>query len=246
MNYPMIMVCGASGSGKSYSIRNLNKERTKILNIEQKILPFKEALKFTNQYETNKIIDFENELNKSLDSDNFDVIVIESFTKYVELLLTQSKEINKGYEIYNYYNDKISKTLERIKRNKNKFVILLAIDERVEFINPSGAITTSRRVKVAGKQHEGQIEKEFTVVLFTDVKQEKGKETEYRFIVNNDGTSSAKSPPWLFPTAVNYAIPNDLNMVINNMKEYYELTPSVSELPTVATTLPPMNTYANK
>lgn len=221
MDYPLIMICGDSGSGKSYSFRNLDKERTKIINLENKILPFKSALEFKHQSFPEGIEQFNREIENVLKVENmYDIIVIDSFAKFVELLLEKARFEQKGYEIYNYYNAMIRSFLNKIKRNKGKFVVLTSIPERVEFIQPSGAITTSRRVKVSGKEHEGLIEKEFTIVLFTDVRQEKdkGKAPEYRFITNNDGTHSAKSPPDLF--GVQY-IENDLNMVINKIKGYY-------------------------
>lgn len=244
MNYPMILVCGQSGSGKSYSLRNLDKERTKIINIERKILPFKEALKFKHYVEVDNSIKASEEIKRSLSSDEYDIIVIESFTKYVELLLAYSKNINKGYDIYNYYNSTISSFLEAIKGNQNKFIIITAIDERVEFIQPTGAITTSRRCAVSGKEWEGKIEKEFTVVLFTDVKQEKGKNPEYRFITNNDGTNSSKSPPDLFGKQY---IENDINFIINKMIEYYELKqPTDFGDKDNKIKLPILSTYGNK
>lgn len=249
MNYPLVLVCGQSGTGKSYSLRNLDKKRTCILNIERKVLPFKEALKFENNIEIEKVggltvsDSFESQLDKALASPNYDIVVIESFTKYVEMLLSHSKKIMKGYEIYNYYNDCITATLDRIKKNLNKFVIVLAIDERVESISNSGAITTSRRCKVAGKQWEGTIEKEFAIVLFTDVKQEKGKQSEYRLLVNNDGTCSAKSPPKMFERELNGYIDNDLNSVVEDMKKYYEIVPTENK-PAGLPALPPMQTYA--
>jgi len=241
MNFPMILICGQSGSGKSYSLRNLDKEKTKIINIERKILPFKEALKFKHLVDIETAEKAAKEVSdsiKSTDNNNYDVIVIESFTKYVELLLSFSKKINKGYDIYNYYNATIGSFLETIKGNNNKFVVITAIDERVEFIQPTGAITTSRRCAVSGKEWEGKIEKEFTVVLFTDVKQEKGKNPEYRFITNNDGTNSSKSPPDLFGKQY---IENDINMVISKMKEYYELD-KISEI-SDKQKLPVLSTY---
>lgn len=245
MNYPMILICGQSGSGKSYSLRNLDKERTKIINIERKILPFKEALKFKHLVDIETSLIAAEEVRKSVKSSEYDIIVIESFTKYVELLLSYSKQINKGYDIYNYYNATIGSFLETIKGNQNKFIVITAIDERVEFIQPTGAITTSRRCAVSGKEWEAKIEKEFTVVLFTDVKQEKGKNPEYRFITNNDGTNSSKSPPDLFGKQY---IDNDINMVINRMKEYYELgleenKENISE--STKTKLPLLSTYGN-
>lgn len=223
LDYPLIMICGDSGSGKSYSIRNLDKERTKIINLENKILPFKAALEFKHQTYPESIEQFNREIENVLKVEAmYDVVIIDSFIKFVEMLLEKAKIEQKGYEIYNYYNVMVRSFLNKIKRNKGRFVVLTAIPERVEFIQPSGAITTSRRVKVSGKEHEGLIEKEFTIVLFTDVRQEKdkGKPPEYRFITNNDGTHSAKSPPDLFGSQY---IENDLDKVIKKIKEYYGL-----------------------
>ena len=45
---PNVIVVGKSGSGKSTSLRNLNPEKTAVLNTERKQLPFKGANKFKN------------------------------------------------------------------------------------------------------------------------------------------------------------------------------------------------------
>ena len=45
---PNIIVVGKSGSGKSSSLRNLNAERTAVLNTERKQLPFRGAKNFKN------------------------------------------------------------------------------------------------------------------------------------------------------------------------------------------------------
>ena len=251
MDYPLIMICGESGTGKSYSFRNLNKEKTKIINIENKILPFKDALNFKHQSFPESIEQFNREIENVLKVDQmYDVVVVDSFAKFVEMLLEKARLEQKGYEIYNYYNAMIRSFLNKIKRNKRKFIVLTSLPERVEFIQPSGAMTTSRRVKVSGKEHEGSIEKEFTIVLFTDVRQEKdkGKNPEYRFITNNDGTHSAKSPPNMFGENKQY-IDNDLNMVINKVKEYYGINneddnrAGIIEIEDKPTTIPVLTTY---
>ena len=50
---PNVIVVGKSGSGKSTSLRNLNPERTAVLNTERKQLPFKGANKFMKVPVTN-------------------------------------------------------------------------------------------------------------------------------------------------------------------------------------------------
>lgn len=59
----------------------------------------------------------------------------------------------------------------------------------------------------------------FTVVLFTDVTKDKEKGgLQYRFITQNDGTTTAKSPRGMFPDLM---IPNDLATVISMIEKYY-------------------------
>lgn len=242
MNYPMVLICGTSGTGKSYSLRNLPKDRTFIFNLEQKILPFKEALQFKNCCDTDNIIEFENKLNIVLASPDIDIVVLESFSRYSDLLLDHSKKFNKGYEIYNFLNDKLFNTFKRTKNNGGKFVIYIAVDERVDDIRLDGSIQTVRRAKVDGKKFEGKVEAEFTVVLYTDVLISKDKSNEYRFLTNTDGIRAAKSPPGLFDNKP--YIPNDVNAVINRMREYYELSsvPTTESMP-VKTQLQPLATY---
>ena len=57
----------------------------------------------------------------------------------------------------------------------------------------------------------------FTYVLFTKVINSENNEVEYKFITNSNGTCTAKSPMGLFSELL---IDNDLNLVINSIKEY--------------------------
>jgi len=60
----------------------------------------------------------------------------------------------------------------------------------------------------------------FTVVLFTDiVKDQQTGKLEYRFITQNDGSTTSKSPKGMF-SELN--IPNDLLLVIKKIDEYYQ------------------------
>ena len=46
MNKPLIGIVGSSGSGKSTSLRNLPADKTIIIDLERKGLPFREAKNF--------------------------------------------------------------------------------------------------------------------------------------------------------------------------------------------------------
>jgi hypothetical protein len=108
--------------------------------------------------------------------------------------------------------------LDKVK-NDHAVVIFTAVDEIVELVQPSGNTFNVRRIKVQGKQHAGSIEKEFLMVLFTEVKRDKEGNTRYVFQTNSDGITSAKTPMGMFPEAY---IDNDVNAVIETAKTYYD------------------------
>lgn len=221
MQYPLTAVVGQSGSGKSTSMRNLPPQETCILNIERKLLPFPEAKKFVHTERPSTVDLFENQLKKALKDDSYSYIVIESFTKYVERLIDKSRAINKGYDIYSWYNKKIADFFELIKNNDNKFVFVIAIDDMIEVNGPTGSNTTVRRIGVQGKEWFGKIEKEFPVVLFTDVREEeKTGEMQYRFVTKTDGITSCKTPRDMFK---NLYVDNCLFNVSKIMTDYWGL-----------------------
>ena len=213
MNKPLIGIVGSSGSGKSTSLRNLPVDKTIIIDLERKGLPFREAKNF-------QIIPAATlpEIDKAIATglNNAEVVVIESFTKYCEILIEQAQKMYKGFDIWNYYNKAIRKTLESLK-NEKATVVITAIDEIVKIMQPTGGEYNTRRIKVQGKVHEGCIEKELLLVLFTEVRREKDS-IEYCFQTNSDGITSAKTPLGMFKDLY---IPNDLNTVITSLEEYY-------------------------
>lgn len=143
--------------------------------------------------------------------------MIESFTKYVETLIALAQASFKGFDVWSYYNRMIRATLEKVK-NDRAIVIFTGIDEIVQVAQPSGDTYNVRRIKVQGKQHEGCIEKEFLMVLFTEVKRDKEGNVRYVFQTNSDGITSAKTPMGMFKDAY---IDNDIAVVIEAAKKYY-------------------------
>lgn len=226
--YPMIGVVGASGTGKSSSLRTLPKERTRIFNIEQKFLPFKSALEFgINDKWLKTSVEFDAELNKAANDNSYDILVVESATAYSDSLLTLAKSIKTGWDIYNFYAEKMISTLDKLKALENKWVVFLSIDDLVSLDNPNGTKTYKRRMAVNGKQLETKsIDKEFTLVLFTDIIQsvDKTKFSDYKFLTTSDGTTTAKTPQGMFSTV---HIDNDVFKVIQACEIYYSFPPKI-------------------
>jgi len=218
--FPVTLIVGGSGTGKSYSIRNLPPAQTCIINVENKTLPFRNAFNFTKVVTEEIPAKIDQAIQAALRDPEIKYIVLDSFTKYCEFQLNLCGKTFKGYDIYKEYNQRIFDLLERIKKNTSKFIIILAIDELVEMMNPNGTKFHSRRCAVSGKAWEGKIEKEFTLVLWTDVMREAGTtNTAFSFLTSHDGISAAKSPAEMFQPKIQ----NDLLFVCNRITEYYGL-----------------------
>ena len=216
MSKPIIGIVGGSGTGKSTSLRNLPPEKTYIIDLERKGMPFPK--KFPYIAACSNIKEFDAALNAALADESCEVIVIESFTKYVETLIGLAQASFKGFDVWSYYNRRRRATLDKVK-NDHAAVIFTAIDEIVQIAQTNGDTYNVRRVKVQGKQHEGCIEKEFLMVLFTEVKRDKDGNVRYVFQRNSDGITSAKTPMGMFTEAY---IDNDVNEVIEKAKNYYD------------------------
>ena len=212
-----VAIVGRSGTGKTSSLEQLPDDKTLILNVENKRLPFK--TKFKHEYrikDYRKLIGDNNEgmLISGIKSDKFDYIVIDSFTTWAEMVLDFAKKYETGYDIYNKYNDEVSRLMNVIKFQESKIIFVLGIPENVEGMD--GLI--EKRLKVAGKQWEGSIEKEFPIVFYTSTRKDEEK-MNYFFETQTDGVTSAKSPRGMFDSEL---IPNDLNQVANTIKGYYK------------------------
>ena len=217
MYKPLIAIVGHSGSGKSTSLRNLDPKTTYILDLERKGFPFRNASRF-NIVPVENANAFPRMLEKVLKEDDCETVVVESFTKYVEQVNTLATNSFKGYDIWSFYNRTIRNMLDSIKNDKAT-IIFTAVDDIVKIPQITGGESSHRRVKVQGKVHEGAVEKEFLMVLFTEVrKNEKTEEMEYFFQTNTDGVTSAKTPMGMFDKQL---IPNDIVEVLEKVEEYY-------------------------
>jgi AAA domain len=217
-NKPLIAIAGSSGTGKSSSLRNLNPQKTRILDLERKGFPFKNIKDFTYVKPSANLAELKAEISLATKPGACEVLVIESFTVLAETLLAASRGFNKGYEIYTWYNQQIGAFLKSLK-NENCIVICTAIDEIVSIPLADGNTTSKSRIMVSGKEWEGKIEKEFLMVLFTEARRQKDGQMKYFFQTNTDGLTSAKTPMGMFSEQY---IENDMQKVIEAINEYYK------------------------
>jgi len=208
---PNIIIVGPSGSGKSSSMRNLDPKSTAVINTERKQLPFKNANDFMN-VPVKTVSEFHAALDKAMESDKVDTIVIESFTSLIEIIYREAEIRYKGFDIWGYYNKEIGRILDKSK-NSDKYVIFTAIDGVYDGDNG----VEERFVAIDGNRWKKRVEKEFVICLFTDTKAT-DEGVQYRFRTNTTGRDSAKSPMDMF---LDLHIDNDLKKVINACKVYY-------------------------
>lgn len=216
---PIIAVVGQSGSGKSTSLRNLNPASTLIIDMELKGFPFRGADKF-NVVHATSCTEAVKAFKEAVAGGKYDVIVLESFTKYNELTLTQAAAVtnNDGFKTYAMLERMTGAFLDVLK-NTVATVVVTAIDEIVKIPAADLTETSVRRIATKGRSWEGKIEKEFVAVLFTQTTKDKEGNISYMFQTNTDGTTSAKTPMGMFSAKL---IPNDMAAVIGAVKEYYE------------------------
>lgn len=116
-----IALVGMSGRGKTMSFRNLNPETTGFINIESKPLPF--INKFKHYSAPNNWQECYQKLIEYAKDDTIKVVVLDSFSAYVDSLLKTARETKRGFDIWNYYNEEIGKLLFAIKKYPKHIIV---------------------------------------------------------------------------------------------------------------------------
>lgn len=209
-----VLLVGASGRGKTYSFRNMDRNKTGFINVENKPLPFKGT--FKHMLGVTKSSDVLTFIASACNHPEIDCIVIDSFSAYIDMLMLEARATKVGWDIMNHYNENIGKFNDAVKK-ANKEVFVTA---HYEIITDEVANLKERRTKTKGKEWEGVIEKDYTIVLFAEAKVEFGEEKpKHFFTLYNDGTSSAKTPPGIFDEGLT-KIDNDCNLVLQKIREF--------------------------
>lgn len=202
-----VLVLGASGSGKSTSMRNFGDD-VGVFNVASKALPFRKKLKVVNTNDYNKIcrVLTENSLKKYVIDDSQYLMAFEQlaraketgFQKYTDMGLHFANLVNTA--INQTTHDTIVYFLHHVEKDENGFT----------------------KAKTVGKLIDNWITLEglFPIVLlcWTDGKQ-------HKFITQSDGFTTAKSPMDMFSTEID----NDLAFVDKTIREYYEFENNESE-----------------
>jgi len=200
---------GMSGKGKTMAFRNMNVITTGFVNIESKPLPF--INKFKHYSTPNNWQETYQKLIEYAKDDSITVVILDSFSAYLDSLLKTARDTKRGFDIWNYYNEEIGKLLFLIQKYP-KHLVMTAHYEWVE--TDEGAI--EKRIMVKGKEWKGMVESKFTIVHFAEMKLEDLKR-KYTIALNSDGKSSAKTPP-MFLTEGEEEIKNDYSIFVERVQ----------------------------
>ncbi len=212
-SYPPVLIAGNTGTGKSSCLRNVaNPERVAVLNIERKIMPSRNAMKLKSVDITSYKMLLQ-AMKQAMDSDDYDMIFVDSFSALGDLLHRYCKSQFSGYEIWGQYNDMLYEFLQSIKSNK-KPLYITGIPETLEV-----GFDHKQYIRVKGKEFRyGGVESNFAVVLFTDpYLDEESGQMKFRLKTNPNMMNSAKSPEDMFPEFID----NDTVQIQDMIEKYY-------------------------
>lgn len=198
-----VLILGESGSGKSASLRNFEPEDVSIFNVAAKPMPFRKKLptKATADYNAIQACIQQSQKKSFVIDDSQYLMCFESFTKAKDT--GYGKFTDMALHFYNLVQFVIRQTPP---------------DVIVYFLHHTEADSNTGKVKAKtlGKMLDSQLTLEglFAIVLYcvTDGK-------NHSFITQSDGFTTAKSPMDMFPGVID----NDLKMVDQTIREYYEI-----------------------
>jgi len=198
-----ILILGASGSGKSTSLRNFDPKEIGIFNVASKPLPFKKKLPKVDNATYTTIYKglTDPKLKKYVIDDSQYLMAFESFD--------HAKETGYG---------KFTNMALNFRNLINYVVTQLPPDVIVYFLHHTEVAEDGQlKAKTLGKMLDNQLTVEglFSIVLLCQV-----EGSEHFFITNSDGSNPAKSPMEMFEPKID----NDLKMVDETIRDYYDMT----------------------
>lgn len=199
-----VLILGHSGSGKSTSLRNFEKDEVRVLNVAGKPLPFrKQLLKLERP-------DYEM-IKGALGSKQAKAYVIDD-ANYLMAFQNFSLAKQKGYDKFTDMAVNFEKLLEAANSTDQDTITYF-------LMHPDYDESGRMKPKSIGKMLDNQltIEGMFPIVLLSYQ-----DDAGYHFATKSDGTNPVKAPMGMFEHEV---IDNDLKAVDTIIREYWGMAP---------------------
>ena len=222
MGSKLIGIVGATGTGKSTSVKHLNNKETFIINVAKKELPFKGSEKLYSKENKNyKEIDDAVEITRQLrrisdEQPHIKNVIIED-SNYIMGFNIVSRATETGYMKFSVMAKDIVELFREARKLRDDLKVFYF--SHPEIIEDGGDIV-GYKIKTAGKLIDNQIVLEglFTVCLYTYVEENKDGSASYHFLTNRYKKFPAKSPDGMFDQV---KIPNNLQQLVNAVDNYY-------------------------
>ena len=222
----LVIILGASGTGKSTSIKTLNPQETVVLNILGKDLPFKGSRANYTKEKLNLIQptgwDNVQSMLQSISKNypNVHNIVIDDAIYVMRTeFFDRSKE--KGFDKYNELADHFRRIIAAGNNLRSDITVFMML--HTETVEADGSVI-GYKASTVGKLLDKMYNpiESVSINLFSQPKyDDKGKPTFgfYTHPMKVNGIEiPAKSPDGMFEEDF---IPNDLQLIVDKMKEYY-------------------------
>lgn len=210
----LILVMGESGSGKTYSLRNLDPATTMIIDCDKKGLPWRGWRKSYNRQAQNYVVtdrvDTALRCLRHVDEDVPTVTVAVVDTINGLMVADEGRRMReKGYDKWLDLAWSVYGLIDEALTMRPDLTIIFTGHTQTE--RDDSGMTTSTRLKTSGKKLDKIVlESKFNTVLWA-----KKADGENVFVTDDDN-ATCKAPPGLFGRT----IPNDIFEVVSAEREF--------------------------
>ena len=202
MNSVPVLLIGASGTGKSTSLRNFTKDEVAVINVLGKPLPFKSDIKAP------KIDDYANILSQIKMTKKKTIVIDDA--NYLITNEFMSKSSVKGFDKYNEMGNNFFNLINGIKNIEGGKTVYLIMHEDTD---ENGNV----KPKTIGKLLDDKVNIQG---MFTVCIRSMFDNGNYIFRLKTNGQDCVKTPFGMFETDT---MENDLKEFDKVVREYYEL-----------------------
>lgn len=220
----LVFIVGKSGMGKSTSARNLDADKTVIINSDQKDLPFP---KFRSKYneekgnylQTSNVDEVISKLKEVQANKEITTVIIDTWSRMMtDGVMAPSFVKNKGFEKWGNFSFSHYKLINIINEKLRDDLVVYLFCHPETVYDESGF--PRMEIAVQGKQIKKFFPESFSsIVLYAEAVKSPGNPVQYVFRTVTGGDDTCKTPMGMFEED---NIDNDLTIVNSAIQEYYD------------------------